>query len=121
MADVSQETADQLSGLAMQDADVLASLLEMQLHNLEASGLDPRTYSLVKIASLIALEAPQASYMAQVGFALEADVEPDEILKVLVAVSPQVGMPRAAAAAPKLMLALGLDLEPEDIGAGDAA
>ena len=121
MADVSQETADQLSGLAMQDADVLASLLEMQLHNLEASGLDPRTYSLVKIAALIALGAPQASYMGQVGFALEADVEPDEILKVLVAVSPQVGMPRAAAAAPKLMLALGLDLEHEGIGAGDAA
>ena len=100
---------------------MLASLLEMQLHNLEASGLDPRTYSLVKIASLIALEAPQSSYMAQVGFALEADVQPDEILKVLVAVSPQVGMPRAAAAAPKLMRALGLDIAPETVGTDDAA
>ena len=120
MAEVSQETAAQLSGLAIQDADALASLLEMQLHNLEASGLDPRSYSLVKIATLIALDAPQSSYMAQVGFALEADVEPDEILKVLVAVSPQVGMPRAAAAAPKLMLALGLDIPPESVGTGDA-
>jgi 4-carboxymuconolactone decarboxylase len=119
MAEVSKETADQFEGLAMQDTDVLASLLEMQLHNLDASGLDPRTYSLVKIAALIALDAPQASYFAQVGFALEAGVDPEEILKVLVAVAPQVGLPRAVAAAPELMMALGLDLETAGVG-GDA-
>ena len=119
MAEVSKETADQLEGLALGDTDVLASLLEMQLHNLDASGLDPRTYSLVKIAALIALDAPQASYLAQVGFALEAGVDPEEILKVLVAVAPQVGIPRAVAAAPQLMQALGLDLEAAGVG-GDA-
>jgi len=120
MAEVSKETVDQFAGLATQDADTLASLLEMQLHNLEASGLDPRTYSLVKIADLIALDAPQASYLAQAGFALEAGVEPAEILKVLVAVSPQVGMPRAAAAAPKLMLGLALDADTPDMESDDA-
>jgi len=120
MADVSKETADQLGGFALQDPDVLASMLEMQLHNLEASGLDPPTYSLVKIAVLIALGAPQSSYLGQVGFALEAGVEPDEILKVLVAVAPQVGIPRAVAAAPELMLALGIDVEPAGMGGGDA-
>jgi 4-carboxymuconolactone decarboxylase len=113
MAEVSKETADRLEGLATQEEDLVATLLEMQLHNLEASGLDARTYSLVKIAALIALDAPPASYFAQVGFALEAGVDPDEILKVLVAVAPQVGLPRAVAAAPELMLALGLELEPE--------
>jgi 4-carboxymuconolactone decarboxylase len=113
MAEVSKDTADQLEGLATQEADLVASLLEMQIHNLEASGLDPRTYSLVKIAALIALDAPPASYIAQVGFALEAGVDPEDILKVLVAVAPQVGLPRAVAAAPELMIALGLELEPE--------
>jgi alkylhydroperoxidase/carboxymuconolactone decarboxylase family protein YurZ len=111
MTEVSKETADQLEGLAMQKEDIVGSLLEMQLHNLEASGLDPRTYSLVKIAALIALDAPSSSYVAQVEFAREAGVEADEILKVLIAVAPQVGLPRAVAAAPELMLALGLDLE----------
>jgi 4-carboxymuconolactone decarboxylase len=120
MADVSKETADQFGGFALQDPNVLASLLEMQLHNLDASGLDPRTYSLVKIAALIAVDAPQSSYLAQVGFALEAGVDPDEILKVLVAVAPQVGLPRAVAAAPELMLALGIDLEPAGMESGDA-
>jgi 4-carboxymuconolactone decarboxylase len=116
MTEVSKLTADQLGGLAMEKEDVVASLLEMQLHNLEASGLDPRTYSLVKIAALIALDAPAASYVAQVEFAREAGVDPDEILRVLVAVAPQVGLPRAVAAAPELMLALGLD--PESLPAG---
>jgi len=112
MAEVTKETADQLEGLATQEENVVASLLEMQLHNLEASGLDARTYSLVKIAALIALDAPPASYVAQVAFAHEAGVDSDEILKVLVAVAPQVGLPRVVAAAPELMLALGLELEP---------
>jgi len=121
MTEVSKETADQLEGLATQKEDVVASLLEMQLHNLEASGLDPRTYSLVKIAALIALDAPPASYVAQVEFAREAGVDPDEILRVLVAVAPQVGLPRAVAAAPELMLALGLDPESVPAGLGEGS
>lgn len=116
MAEVTKDTADHLEGLATQEEDIVATLLEMQIQNLEASGLDPRTYSLVKIAALIALDAPPASYIAQVGFALEAGVEPGEILKVLVAVAPQVGLPKAVAAAPELMIALGLDLEPAGVG-----
>ena len=121
MPEVSKDTADRLEGLATAEAEIVASLLEMQIHNLEASGLDPRTYSLVKIAALIALDAPPASYFAQVGFALEAGVAREEILKVLVAVAPQVGLPRAVAAAPELMLALGLELGPEAGGVEGAA
>jgi alkylhydroperoxidase/carboxymuconolactone decarboxylase family protein YurZ len=109
MTEVSKDTADALESLAVAEEGIISSLLEMQLHNLENSGLDPRTYSLVKIAALIAVDAPQASYVGQVAFALEASVEPEEMMKVLIAVAPQVGLPRALAAAPKLMLALGGD------------
>jgi alkylhydroperoxidase/carboxymuconolactone decarboxylase family protein YurZ len=116
MAEVSKDTAERLEGLATAEEDLITSLLEMQIHNRDASGLDPRTYSLVKIAALIALDAPPASYVAQVAFALESGVDPDDILKVVVAVAPQVGIPRAVAAAPELMLALGLTLEAEAAG-----
>jgi 4-carboxymuconolactone decarboxylase len=118
MTEVSKEMADRLQGLATLNEDVAAPFLELQLRNLEASGLDPRTYSLVKIAVLIALGAPLASYIAQVGFAAEAGVEPDDVVRVLMAVAPQVGQPRAVAAAPELMVALGLDVEPEPAGVG---
>jgi 4-carboxymuconolactone decarboxylase len=110
MAHVRTETADTLRGLAVGDSSVVEGLLGVQLENLEDSGLDPRVYGLVKIAALIALDAPPASFVAQVTFALEAGATAEELLGVLVAVSPQVGIPKVVAAAPELMLALGLVL-----------
>jgi alkylhydroperoxidase/carboxymuconolactone decarboxylase family protein YurZ len=112
MPDVRKETADHLEAIATAEEEILSSLLAMQLHNLDESGLDARTYSLIKIATLVALDAPPASYLAQVAFALESGVTPEEILGTLIATAPQVGLPRVIAAAPELMLALGLELEP---------
>ena len=114
MADVTKETSDSLESLANAEESIIESLLAMQLHNLEQSGFDPRTYSLIKIGVLIALDAPPASYLGQVAFALEAGVTPDEIVNVLIAVAPQVGLPKVASAAPEIMLALGLELESAD-------
>jgi alkylhydroperoxidase/carboxymuconolactone decarboxylase family protein YurZ len=42
--------------------------------------------------------------------ALKAGASPEDILGVLRAVAPQVGTPRVVAAAPELMLALGMTL-----------
>jgi alkylhydroperoxidase/carboxymuconolactone decarboxylase family protein YurZ len=108
MAEVKTETADTLRGFSLGEPSVMEGLLGVQRENLEDSGLDPRAYAMVKIAALIALDAPPASFIAQVSFALEAGVSAEEVLGVLVAVGPQVGMPKVVAAAPELMLALGL-------------
>ena len=78
------------------------------------SGLDSRSYALVKMAALIALDAPPASYVWQVANALAEGATPEDLLGVLVAVAPQVGGPRVVAAAPELMVALGLTL-PDDV------
>ena len=64
----------------------------------------------MKIAALIALDAPPASYAWQVTNALSDGATPEDILAVLRAVAPQVGLPRVVAAAPEIMLALGLSL-----------
>jgi 4-carboxymuconolactone decarboxylase len=111
MAEVTKDAADTLRGVSVGDATLLERLLSMQLENLEASGLDPKSYSLVKIATLIAVDAPPASYVAQLAFAREAGVTTDEIIGVLVAAAPQVGIPRVVAAAPEIMLALELPLD----------
>src|SRR5215469_628317 len=66
--------------------------------------------ALVKIAALVALDAAPASYLLQVQLALDAGASPREILGVLTAVAPQAGMARVVAAAPEIMLALGLEL-----------
>lgn len=107
---VDDMTRDALAGLAMGDMDVLRTAVDIREAEQEASGLDPRTFSLVKIASLIALDSPPASYLWQIANALDAGATPPEILGVLRAVAPQVGGPRIIAAAPEIMVALGLAL-----------
>jgi 4-carboxymuconolactone decarboxylase len=111
MTEVTKEAEDTLRGVSVGDAPLLERLLSMQLDNLAASGLDPRSYSMVKLATLIAVDAPPASYVAQLAFAREAGVSTEEIIGVLVAAAPQVGIPRVVAAAPEIMLALDLPLD----------
>jgi alkylhydroperoxidase/carboxymuconolactone decarboxylase family protein YurZ len=100
-----------LSGLSAGDVDVLEKVVGLRELNREVSGLDPRTFALVKIASLIALDAPPASYAWQVANALEDGVTPEDILGVLRAIAPQVGGPKVVAAAPEIMLAIGLPVD----------
>jgi alkylhydroperoxidase/carboxymuconolactone decarboxylase family protein YurZ len=107
---VAQDTHDALAGISAGQADVLEGALELREAQLEATGLDARTFALVKIATLIALDAPPASYAWQVANAIEAGATAEDILGVLRAVAPQVGGPRVIAAAPEIMLALGLSL-----------
>ena len=108
--DVDTETSNALSGLALGDVEVLGEALELREAARENSGLDPRSYALVKIAALVALDSPPASYMWQIANAIEAGATPKDILGVLRAVAPQVGGPKAISAAPEIMVALGLAL-----------
>lgn len=110
MAVVAQETHESLAGLSAGDVDALAEILSMREEYRETTGLDPRTYALVKIATLIALDSPPASYVWQVANALDEGATPEDILGVLRAVAPQVGGPKVVAAAPEIMVALGLSL-----------
>ena len=110
MPAVAEETKDTLVGIATSDADVLETMVGLREDYQRQTGLDARTYALVKIAALIALDAPPASYAWQIGNALEEGVTPEDLLGVLRAVAPQVGGPRVVAAASEIMLALGLAL-----------
>jgi 4-carboxymuconolactone decarboxylase len=109
-ADVDDATRETLGGFALGDPGLLLEGLEVREAWQAKSGLDPHSFALVKIAVLIALDAPPASYLWQVANALDAGVTPADLLGVLYAVAPQVGGPKVVAAAPELMLALGLAL-----------
>jgi alkylhydroperoxidase/carboxymuconolactone decarboxylase family protein YurZ len=111
--DVDDTTRELLAGLAMGDPDLLAEGLQLRAEWQSRSGLDARSYALVKIAALIALDAPPASYLWQVANALDAGATPADLKGVLIAVAPQVGGPKTVAAAPELMVALGLSLPEE--------
>ena len=108
--DVDEATQQTLSGLSTGEVDLLEAGVEARAQWQRDSGLDPRAYSLVKIAALVALDAPPASYLWQIANALDSGATPREILGVLRAIAPQVGGPRCIAAAPEIMVALGLSL-----------
>ncbi len=111
--EVDEATQQALFGLSGGDLDLLEEGLKAREQWQQSSGLDPRTYSLVKIAALIAEDAPPASYLWQVANALDSGATPREIVGVLRAIAPQVGGPRCVAAAPEIMVALGLSLPDE--------
>jgi alkylhydroperoxidase/carboxymuconolactone decarboxylase family protein YurZ len=112
--EVDEATRDSLAALALGDQELLAEGLELRASWQARSGLDARSFALVKLAALIALDAPPASYLWQVAAALEAGVTPADLIGVLFAIAPQVGGPKVVAAAPEIMVALGLSL-PEGV------
>src|SRR6202020_3188022 len=99
MAVVGAETHQTLRSVSVGDGSIIEQAMGLRELNHEGSGLDGRTFSLVKIAALIALDAPPASYTWQVANALDAGVTPDEFIGLMRAVAPQVGGPRVVAAA----------------------
>ncbi|MFZ0090701.1 MAG: carboxymuconolactone decarboxylase family protein [Solirubrobacteraceae bacterium] len=113
MAVVGTETHQKLSGISAGNLEVLEEAVGLRELNREGSGLDARTFALVKIAALIALDAPPASYAWQIANALEEGVTPEDLVGVLRAIAPQVGGPRIIAAAPEIMVAMGLPLDEE--------
>jgi 4-carboxymuconolactone decarboxylase len=108
--DVGDETRNLLAALTLGDPDLVDAGLEMRADLRARSGLDERSYALVKLAAIMALDAPPTSYLWQVANALEAGATPEDLLGVLIAIAPQIGGPRLTAAAPELMVALGLTL-----------
>jgi len=72
--------------------------------------LDARSFALVGLAAVIAMDAPPASYLWQVADALQCGVTPAEMLGALQAISPEVGAARIASGAQGIMIALDLPL-----------
>jgi len=102
---------DRLRCLAVNDEDFIESVLAIRLENIEKSGLDPKTHALVRLGALLALDAATASYQEAVGAAFASGATLEEIVGVLIAVTPTVGVARAVSAAPGLALALGYDID----------
>ncbi len=112
-------TADQapqetLSGVAHGDAPVLERLISMNLDSLADSGLDEKTYFLVRLAALTAMDAAPVSYLINLGLAADAGVTLEDAQGTLVAISPVVGSARVAAAAGNILRAFGLAAVLED-------
>jgi hypothetical protein len=65
---------------------------------------------LVRLAALVAVDAPAASYLVNLGAGAQTALTLEDARSVLIAVAPIVGAPRVVSAAGKITQALGLAL-----------
>ena len=98
---------ERLSRLALSDAH----LLDAVENECVVQVLDEKSLALAQLAALVAVGGAVPSYAVAVDDAVNAGATADEVVDVLVGVLPAVGLPRVVAAAPRVALALGFDLD----------
>jgi 4-carboxymuconolactone decarboxylase len=87
--------------------DLLAS---MTAESIAASGLEPETLMLVRIAALVAIDAPPVSYMLNLEAARAAGIDSEQVRDVLAAIAPIVGTARVASATGSILKALAIEI-----------
>ena len=99
----------------MADEEDLVSdtLAQITAASLERSTLEPRELMLARIAALVAVDAPPASYLLNAGTAMDVGITLEDVQGILVAVAPIVGTPRVVGATGNLGRALGFAIELE--------
>lgn len=116
--DVSGEFTDQparfqriLRTLAIIDEGAIEKQAGLGLGLPEDSTLDPKTAALVRLGALAAIGSPPVGLEWSTTRALAAGATEDEIIDVLLAIAPVIGLSRAVEAAPEVAAALGYDVE----------
>jgi len=97
--------------MADTETPVLDLLGKMTADSIEASSLDAEALVLTRIAALVAVDAPAASYMLNLGAASEIGIDVEQVRGVLAAIAPIVGTARIASATGNITRALGAALE----------
>ena len=103
------------SDTPVEETPVLDLLAGMTAASIAASSLDLDTLMLVRIAALVAVDAPPVSYLMNLGAACEVGLDAEGVRGVLAAVAPIVGTARVASATGKIVEALEIDLEIAEI------
>ena len=96
--------------LTIGDAGLLA-WLDDDMPRRGVGRLDPRTEALVRLAALVAIDAPPASFRSVVEEAQRLGARQEDLLATLLAVAGIVGSARVVCAAPRIALAAGYDVE----------
>ena len=96
---------------SMPETPVLDLLASMTADSLAASSLEPGALMLVRLAALVAVDAPPSSYLLNLEAAGEVGLDAESVRGVLAAVAPIVGTARVASATGKIVKALSVAIE----------
>ena len=100
-----------LRRLALNDEESVGMVLANGSDAATATALRPKVDLLVQLGALLALGAATTSLRATVARAVAAGATEAEIVGVLIAVAPAVGLARVVSSAPRLAAAIGYDME----------
>jgi 4-carboxymuconolactone decarboxylase len=103
-----------LRRLALNDEESVGMVLANGPDPATAAALRPEVDLLVRLGALLALGAATASLRATVDRAIAAGATEAEIVGVLIAVAPAVGLARVVSTAPRLAMAIGYDVEADE-------
>ena len=93
---------------------LLDTLADMTAASIARANLTDRDLMLVRLAGLIAVDAPPSSYLLNLGPAADSGLTLEDTRSVLVALAPIVGGPGIINAAANVATALGFALAIED-------
>ena len=99
------------------ETQVLDLLRTMTADSVAASSLDLETLVLVRIAALVAVDAPAVSYLLNLGAASEVGIDGEQVRGVLAGIAPIVGTARVASATGKIVDALDVAIEVAELEA----
>jgi alkylhydroperoxidase/carboxymuconolactone decarboxylase family protein YurZ len=93
------------------DQPVLITLAEITAVSVARGTLDAREHMLARLAALVAIDAPAASYVLNIEPSAEAGLTVEDVQGLLIAIAPIVGTPRVVSAAGKITDALGFVID----------
>lgn len=97
---------------------VLDTLVDINMASIEHTHLMPRELMIARIAALVAVDAPPASYLANAGAAADSGITEQDIQDILIGIAPVVGTTKVVSAGGNLMRALGFAIAVADEEAG---
>jgi hypothetical protein len=87
---------------------VLDTLLDINSASIEHSQLSPRELMLARLAAMVAVDAPPASYLANARPSAASGITQQDVQDVMIAVAPLVGTAKVVSAGGNLMRALDM-------------
>ncbi len=96
------------------DTPVFDTLADITAASLAHNSLPLRELMIARLAALVAVDAPPASYLANAEAAADSGVTADDVQAVMIAVAPVVGTARVVSAGGKIVRALGFAIAVAD-------
>ena len=97
---------------------VLDLLARMTEDSIAVSGLSPQALMLVRIAALVAVDAPPVSYSTNAEAMEAVGIDAEAFRGILAAVAPIVGTARVASATSNIVKALAIELDIAELDQG---